>query len=104
MKKGLLALIIFFASPLPHEFAHAIIAIIFGFKVYGFGWGFPVSFVLLTGGNFWVGIAGGLANAIPLLCIFKFGRNYINTDENMTLLWFIIFYFLYAIVEGIGHI
>lgn len=105
MKLLLYGLIVFFVSPIPHELAHALVAIAFGYKIIGFHFsGLGLSFVRINGSNFFIGIAGGLANSLPLLALYFLGKSHLNFREQILVLFFAVFYFVYALIEGFQHL
>ena len=53
-----------------HELAHALTALAFGYRCLKIYIGFPVSYTLLSGGNFWVSVSGGLTDVVVCVLLF----------------------------------
>jgi hypothetical protein len=73
---------------------------LFGYHVYGFHFGFPVSYVLLSNSNWVVYLSGGLVNAIGLAFIWFKGRKYFTVNEQIIILTLMLFEFVYSLFEA----
>jgi hypothetical protein len=86
-----------------HETAHALTALAFGFKVYGFYIGFPFSFVLLSGTNIVVLVSGGVTDmAIYSSMFWLWWKEKYEVSFPRAMAWLLIWAILrlfYAIFE-----
>lgn len=89
-----------FYSAIIHEVTHLGVGLLFGYKFVSIHFGVPWSYVIMSNYNFWVYLSGGLVNAVGLLCIYKWGRQYFSSREQFLIFWVMLFEFGYSLFEG----
>lgn len=89
-----------FYSAIAHETAHALTGILLGYRVLGFHFGFPFSYVQLSGANWLVYLSGGLVDGFGLLAVWSWGRKYLWAREQFLVFSMMLIQFGYCVWEA----
>jgi hypothetical protein len=89
-----------FYSAIIHETTHALIPLAFGYHFLGFYFGFPFSYVRLSGANQLVYLSGGLVDGFGLLAVWIWGRKYLWAREQVLVFSMMLIQFVYCLWEA----